>query len=112
MTPADAIAMHRRQLAQHGQTITLRRRASPVTCTALARMTWDKAEEGAGAVVGRAGTLIVMAQDVAADADWGAGIAVGDQVIVNGRTYGIAHVDAETRRIAGTLIAYVLRVSV
>lgn len=102
MTPADAKAMYRRQIAAHGETITLRRTGQSDQ-SVRARVTGYEPEELVGGIQQGDRKVIVLAEDVT-----GFTPRKGDLVILRGAPLSIQAVDDSTRRVAGTLVAYEL----
>lgn len=113
MTPAQAKASHRRQIAAHGETVTLRRvNAAPAPATevtALARIVGFTPQELVNGISQKNRKVILLADDIGA-------FPVpfktngSDRVVVRGVPWNIVAVDDSTRRVAGELIAYELTV--
>jgi hypothetical protein len=106
--------MYRRQLAAHGEEITLRRiNPSPTAATdktVRARVTGYAPEELIGGITQADRKVILLAEDVETSG-FPVPIKSGssDRVVVRGRQMMIAAVDDSTRRIGSTLIAYEIR---
>lgn len=109
MTPAAAIAALDRQIAAHGEPVTLRRIGTPSDTTLAAsafvrRAAVDPLAPGADAA--QAGTTVILSPT---------GLTTfvpplrGDQVTLGGR---LAHIEeVETIRMGSTVVRYNLRVS-
>jgi hypothetical protein len=84
--------------------------AAPSDATVHAKVAGFAPEELTGSIVQGDKKLIVLAEDVetAAAAGWPAPPRDGYQVLIEGRPARIAFVDDWTRRVDGTLIAYVM----
>lgn len=121
MTPARAIAMLDRQLAQHGEDVTLRRRsgAGTLDVTCRARPVAAKAGELVGEVRQTA-TMLVLSPTQILAAGWPSGLAPGasederwprpgDEVVLDGRTRRIS--SAERFRLDGTVVRINLEVT-
>lgn len=109
MTPAAAIAALDRQIAAHGEPVTLRRIGAP-TDTTLATSAFVRRAAvdplAAGADAAQAGTTVILSPT-------GLTTCVpplrGDQITVGGR---LAHIEeVETIRMGSTVVRYNLRVS-
>lgn len=110
MTPAQAKAMYRRQMAIAGETILLRRKGR-ADVAVRARSMGLNVSDVAGVVQQGARVLIVLAEDVAKVGFPIPFQANVDRVVWNGRTLAITYADDARRRIAGEVIAYELHVS-
>ena len=104
MTPAAAIAQLDRQLAQHGQPVTLRRPGATdtdVALTAFVRVAKvDPLAQGVDAA--QAGTMVVLSPT--GFGSWPAPPARGDQLLIAGR---LVHVDeAEVVRMGASVVRY------
>lgn len=114
MTPADALAMYRRQLEQNGEAVTIRRYTGtgetrpfddvPVT----ARVKGYQPQELLAGIDQGDVNVIVLADDLDGSTIT-APLVKGDSVIIRGRERAIMAVDDNTRRIGATLIAYDLQ---
>ncbi|MGE0290268.1 MAG: hypothetical protein AB7P16_28635 [Bradyrhizobium sp.] len=112
MSPEAARGMYRRQIARHGETVTLRRiNSSPTAPTnrdVRARVLGYTPDELVGEVQQGDRKIIVLAEDMGS-------FPVPfrerstDRVIVRGAELAIQAVDDSTRRVAGELIAYEIR---
>jgi hypothetical protein len=108
MTPAAAIAMLDRQIAAHGEAVTLRRIGTPDTTLAVSafvrRAVTDPLVAGSDAV--QADTMLVLSPT---------GLTtfvppvVGDQADIAGRRVNVREV--ETVRMVATVVRYNLKVS-
>lgn len=111
MTPDAAKAMYRRQLAAHGEPITLRRpvqNGAPIDAAGLrARVVSFQSAESPEQVRQGVRKVILLAEDLEATS-WPGPPRAKDQVILRGKTMRIVSVDDDTRRVAGVLIAYEL----
>lgn len=111
MNAAEARAMYRSQIDEHGETVTLRRvnvsPTPPTDATVKARVVGYRAEELVGGITQGDRKVIVLAEDVETSSFPVPFKTTGsDKVIVRGKTLNIGVVDDSTRRIGGTLIAY------
>lgn len=101
--------LHEKLIEKYGEDITLRRiNVSPTPNTDItvrARVMGYQPEEMLGGIQAGDIRLIVMASDVTFNPP----LKVGDKALVRGKLRNIEAVDDNTRRIAGTLIAYELR---
>ncbi|MDR6953789.1 hypothetical protein J2X65_003152 [Ancylobacter sp. 3268] len=110
MTPAQATASYRRQLRRHGEDVVLRRGGTvPVERTVKARVLGYAPADLVGQIQQGDQRLIVLAEDVppfpVPFKERGA-----DGIVVRGRYTTIQAIDDNTRRVAGVLIAYEIRV--
>lgn len=110
MTPADAAAMYRRQIALNGEEVTLRRivpNAAPINVTVMARVTGYQPQELTDGIDQGDRKVILLADDVSASG-FPVPIKLGgsDKIIVRGRTLNVQSVDDTTRSVAGQVIAY------
>jgi hypothetical protein len=111
MTPDQAKAAYRRQISRHGGPVTLQRGAGADApkVTFKARVTGYQPQEMTGGVQQGDSKVIFMADDAA-----GFPLPIKaqsvDAIWQDGRKMTVQAVDDQTRRIAGTLIAYELRV--
>lgn len=122
MTPSAARAMYRRQITAHGGFVTLRRGAGGpgAEVTFIARCTGYSPQEMTGDLQQGDVKVVFLAEDLEAAiaaGDWPALAAGGaikaksvDAVWQDGRKMTVQAVDDQTRRVAGVLIAYELRV--
>ncbi|MDI3559573.1 hypothetical protein [Bradyrhizobium sp. Arg816] len=123
MTPDQALASHRRQLAQVGEAVTVRRyagtgasRAAVAEAVALARVVGYQPSEIVGAV--RQGDRrVILLNDPAATVPAGKvalatmlPLTSDDKLVIRGAEVAIQGADDSTRRIAGILIALELQV--
>lgn len=104
MTPADALAMYRRQINQHGETVQIVRGAS--TWSVKARAIDDSTRETSGSKHQHVRRFLIVAPDLIA-----AGFSAPfqeriDRLVFAGSTLVITTVDSTRRRVAGVLIAY------
>lgn len=117
MTPEGARAMYRRQLQGVGEQVILRRVTGSTNQTkleakCLARVRTISDSELMGGVKQDDQRLIILAEDLEhAKFPVPPRVSPADQVIVRGRTRTIAFVDEASKRIAGTIVAYVVRVT-
>lgn len=110
MTPAAALASYRRQLAAHGEAITVRRvnarPAADTDATVVGRVL-DQARPrdlvNETTISDR--VILLLAEDLEA-ASFPLPVKKGDKVLLRGKTLTISSVDDDKRRIAGVLIAY------
>lgn len=113
MTPAQALVSLRRQLAQHGRDIVIRRWSGPsgarvsTEATTRARIVGYAPEKIVGLVQAGDRKAIVQVDSLSALLP----LKDTDKVVVDGREFAIRFVDDQTRRIDGTLIALELVVS-
>lgn len=112
MTPEAARASYRRQIDAHGETVTLRRvnpsPTAPTDVTVRARVVGYQPEELVGAIQQGDRKIIALAEDVGA-------FPLPfrerfDKAIIRGTEMTIQAIDDNTRRVAGELIAYDIRV--
>lgn len=113
MTPAEAMAMYRREIDEHGEAVSLRRvNASPAAPTDVtgvyARVLGYDPDELVGGVQQGDKRIILLAEDIGSFPlpfrERGS-----DKIVVRGTELTIQAVDDSTRRVAGTLIAYDIR---
>lgn len=97
-------AMYRRQIDEIGEIVTFKRAGNP-NVEVRARVTGFSPEELAGGIVQGDRKIIALEDDLVA-ASFPVPLKVGDQVIVRGRTLRLESVDASTRRVGDSLIAY------
>lgn len=117
MTPKQALAMHRRQFAAHGEDILIRRYSGAgtprpkVEATVRARVMGYEPKELVGTIVQGDRKIIAL---VDPDAMVPSGMVAlstllplnnNDKAVVRGKELAIKAIDDNTRRIAGTLIA-------
>lgn len=102
MKAAEALAMYRGQLDDHGETITIKRISPAAQADVKARVTGYKPDELGGGIQQGDRRVIIIAEDVT----WDGGLKRGDKVLVRGRLMNIEVVDDNTRRVGSTLIAY------
>lgn len=113
MTPAHVRASYSRALALAGETVTLRRvNASPAAPTdhqVRARVVGYQPEELVGGIQIGDRKVILLAEDVPGSF---LPFLLGgrDKIVVRGKALNVESVDDSTRRVAGELIAYELRV--
>lgn len=116
MTPDEVRAIYRNLADQYGETILLRRYSGtgaarvPADYSARGRVVDFQPGELIGGIVQGDRKAIVLAEDVD-----GSGIALpiiggADKMVVRGKELAIKAVDDNTRRIAGELIAYEIRI--
>jgi hypothetical protein len=107
MTPAQARNMYRRQIAAHGETITLRRGAT--TAIALGRIVQPKPDELIDTLDQTQKVAIVLAEDLEA-----AGFPLppqkGDVLTASDSDWFVEFVNNVTRKVGSTVIAYDLTV--
>lgn len=114
MTPDEARAMYRDQMALHGETIAIRRyngsgaSRTYVDRPCTARVMGYTPAELVGAVLQGDRKIVVLAEDLEGESPAYA-IAKGDKAIARGAEWAILAVDDSTRRIGATLIAYELQ---
>lgn len=118
MTPAQAKAMHRRQIRAHGERVSLRREGldpAPTSPNLRARVTGFTPQELASGIDQGSRKVILLAEDLdaaiaagswPAPAAGAAAVMKDDTLIVRGAPLNVESVDDSTRRIAGVLIAY------
>lgn len=102
--------MYRRQVAAHGSLVTLRRGAGPGApeVTFKARLTGYSPQEMTGDLQQGDVKVIFLAEDLG---DFPPPIKTrSDAIWQDGRKMTVQAVDDQTRRVAGELIAYELRV--
>lgn len=109
MTPEAARAMYSRQIDQHGETIILRRVGS-TDASVKARAAGYRPDELIAPVQQGDTKVIALAEDVETS-----GFPVPfrerfDHILIGGKDTVIQAVDTMTRRVAGTLVAYEIRV--
>lgn len=112
MTPAQAIASYRRQLAAHGESVTLRRiNATPPNTEQplTARVVAYRPEELTGAIQQGDLRVVFLAEDIGSF-PLPLRERSSDKLVIDGIETTIQAVDTMTRRIAGTTVAYELRV--
>ncbi|GBD48096.1 hypothetical protein [Methylopila sp. Yamaguchi] len=112
MTPEQAKAAYRRQIGRNGGPVTLRRGLSGgggPEVTFKARVTGYEPQELTGNVQQGDSKVIFMADDLG---DFPMPIKSGstDAILQGARKMTVQAVDDQTRRVAGVLIAYELRV--
>ena len=114
MTPGEARDMYRRQIAEHGKTVLVRRYSgtgasrTPTDVSVLARVKGYRADKLAGTIQQGDQNVIVLAEDLEDTAI--ATLRAGDKIVDAGKELNIEVVDQSTRAIAGTLIAWDLQV--
>lgn len=99
--------MYRRLVDLHGEEVTLSRGATAATVTA--RVTGLSSDELISGIDQRNRKVILLAEDLEAEG-WPDRPKLNDRLTVRGRTMTVDMVDDDTRRVAGTLIAYELTV--
>lgn len=113
MTPETARAALRRQLAAHGEPVTITRGfggESPTTVAGIRVRIMDHTSDHlAGGVHQGERKAIVSAEDIAATV-LGAPL-INDRIGWNGKNLVVKAVDEATRRVAGTVIGYELKVA-
>lgn len=118
MTPDQARATYRRMMAAEGETVTLRRysgtgagRVYTDYAGLRARVVAFQAHELVAGVVQGDRMVILLAEDVA---DQGVVLPIAsggaDRLIVRGKELSIKAVDDNTRRVAGEVIAYDVKI--
>lgn len=111
MTPAQMKASYRRMMDMVGEDITLRRytasgsNPAKTDKTVRARVTGYAPDELVGGITQGDRRIIVLSEDVAAQS-FPEPILRSDKVVVRGKELAIVVIDDNTRRLAGTLIAY------
>lgn len=111
MTPGQARDTYKRMIAALGETVTFRRIGTPnVDKDIRCRVTGYQPDQVVGAIQQGDRRLVALAEDVE-----GSGFPTPirerfDKVILRGHETTIQAVDDSTRRVAGTLIAYELRI--
>lgn len=118
MTPDEARLDYRREMAEHGETVSIRREADDPTPEALnlrARVTGFSPEEIAAGIDQGARKIILLAEDVEREiaanrwpppAAGFAAILKDDTLMLRGAPLNVERVDDSTRRVAGVLVAY------
>ena len=113
MNPANVVARYRALMAGVDATVTLRRPGfgvvADIEVTVSARITAYKPEDQSGDMVEGDRKVILFAADLA-----GFPLPLQpnlDRLVSGGRVFVIKAIDDETRKIAGVLMAYELRVS-
>lgn len=115
MTPAEIRAEYRRMMDARGETVTVRRYAGAgptrprFDADVMAVVSGYVPQELVGAIVQGDRKLIVLAEDLIA-AQFPLDLRKDDKVVVRGRECNIEAADDNTRRVAGVLIAFELRV--
>lgn len=109
MTPTAAKASYRRQIAMHGETLTLQRNGTPpITQAVRARVTGYQPDELIGQIQQGDVRIIVLAEDIGSFP-----VPIRerstDSVVINGRFLTVQAVDERTRKVGGVLIAYEIR---
>lgn len=115
MTPDSIKAEYRRMMNARGETVTIRRYSGSGASRA-----WSEADvvavvsdfmphELVGGIVQGDRKIVVLAQDLI-DAQAPLDLRKGDKAVVRGRELNIEAADDNTRRVAGVLIAFELRV--
>jgi hypothetical protein len=113
MTPSQALDSLRRQLAQHGRDVVIRRWSGPsgartaTEVTTRARIVGYAPEKIVGAIQVGDRKAIVQVDALAALLP----LKDTDKVVIDGREFAIRYVDDQTRRIGNTLIALELQIS-
>jgi hypothetical protein len=104
---------YRRHLQQNGEPISILRPGTPNQTfpDLLARVVGYQPREIVGNVQQGDRKVILLAEDVAASGLELPFRAKADRIVWNGKTMVVQAVDDATRRIAGVLIAYEIRVS-
>lgn len=111
MTPEAAHAMYLRQIDAHGEEVTFHRLGSPnVDETIRARVIGYRPDELVGAVQQGDVRIIALAEDVETSSFPTPFRERFDKAIIRGKETTIQAVDDNTRRVAGILIAYDIRV--
>ena len=107
MTPDEALDMYRRQIAEHGETVTVRRWSGPAAArvatdvATLARVAGYQPREIVGPVIAGDCRVIALVDTLGALLP----LTTADKLVIRGREVAIKGIDDNTRRIAGTLIA-------
>lgn len=115
MTPDSIKAEYRRMLNEAGETVTIRRYTGTgasrpfFDADVLARVAEFQPDELIGGIIQGDVKLIVLADDLI-EAQAPLDLRKGDKAVVRGRERNIEAADDNTRRLAGVLIAYELRV--
>lgn len=104
MTPAAARAMYRREIAKHGETLSIVRNAS--TWSVKARAINDTTRETSGAKHQHLRRFVIVAADLIASGFTAPFQERVDRIVFAGATLVITEVDSTTRRVGGELIAY------
>jgi hypothetical protein len=107
MSPAEAIASYRRDIAAYGETVQFRRDASTVEVKARVR-NYQPAQLSASIIQGDR-RVIVVAADLTAPFDT-VPPKKGDKITIGGKPTTVQFVDDITRKIGSTLIAYDIQV--
>ena len=116
MSPEETLAAYRAALAQNHETVVLRRIAAGNKVLAesgplLARVTGYGPQELVGGIQQGDLRVVLLADDVAASGFPLPLVQAGaDRIVVRGRATTPQAVDDNTRRVAGVLIAYEIRV--
>lgn len=120
MSAAQIRADYARALCEDGELVSLRRPAldpEPEAADLRARVKGGTSDELAAGMDQRRRTIILLAEDVEAAIDTGAwpepavgadAIVKNDHIVVRGAPLNVERVDSDTRRVGGTLIAYVI----
>ena len=109
MTPAAALAAYRHSINVTGESLTLRTftgsgaTRTPADVVVRGRVRNYEPADMAGGTVQGDREIIILAVDVPTAP------VKGDQVLVRGKWLTVQAVDDSTRRIAGTLMAYVIQ---
>lgn len=114
MIPATALAALDRQLAAHGQTVTLRRQTivNPVTyreVTVTAVVRKYRPEELAGTIVQGDRQVIMSDSEIAADG-WPGPPQVNDRVVIDGATATVVKA-VDTIKVGATTVRHNLTVT-
>jgi hypothetical protein len=123
MTPAVALDMYRRMLAEIGEDVIVRRWSGPAgtrvkaEAIARARITGYQPQEIVGAIVAGDRKVIVINDPGAPVVAGNVALAsllpltTADKLVVRGRECTVKAADDNSRRIAGTLVALELQVA-
>jgi hypothetical protein len=103
MSVAINQALYRKQFHAYGEVITLKRGATEISVHA--KVSEYTPAELVGGIVQGDRRIMVLAEDVSFDPP----LKRGDKALVRGHLLNIESVDDNTRREAGTLLAYVLQ---
>ncbi len=104
MNAADARAMYRREIAKHGEVISIVRGASTWSVKARAISHTDR--ETSGNRVQNIRRFVIVAADLVATGFTHPFVEKSDRIVFAGKTLTITVADDTRRRIGGELIAY------
>ena len=115
MTPADALDMHRRMIAENGQTGFLRNvgangAADVDSAPVRFRLMAFQPRDLVGGIAQGTRRAILMAEDVKLPNGGAFDLKKNSRLIWNGKTLTVTAVDDATRNVGGVLIAYELQV--